>query len=265
MGSFSILSAVAGLLLPILSFIIAMYARRLKRISSLVKGQLEGTSTVDEAFRHLRSGFALSLILVVLLVVVPVLLILWPSWIFAMLVYILSITRRAKGWKLLGMNRTGSVMQYCCVFIVSYPSWIWLFVLYSGLAFEQSITIAFSVPIVPWTVYTYLENNSLRELDRRFGTNLRLPRILALLGTVSASVTSFYDVIAISLRLFPYYLMYFYPGWAIFACPFLVASCFLAHRNLRQTPDDLSASHMTDRPNTTTQRAPHLWELFRKT
>ena len=79
----------------------------------------------------------------------------------------------------------------------------------------------FWLPLFPWALYTYAENRSIKELEKRLHINLRSARILALIGIVALVIVACFGWI---LQLFA---LNFPFVWGIFASPFLIASCVL--------------------------------------
>ena len=91
--------------------------------------------------------------------------------------------------------------------------------------------LIFWLPLFPWALYTYVENRSIRELERRLRINLRSARILALIGIVALVIVACFGwILHLSALNFP-----FVSG--IFASPFLVASCVLLIKRLKLLSD----------------------------
>ncbi|MGD0979591.1 MAG: hypothetical protein ABR962_10700 [Candidatus Bathyarchaeia archaeon] len=77
-----------------------------------------------------------------------------------------------------------------------------------------------------WALYTCVENNSLRILGRNLGMNLKPERVFALIGILSAVMGYYFSP--------SYPIMFFLPLFpALFASPFLIASCILTIRELK--------------------------------
>jgi hypothetical protein len=91
--------------------------------------------------------------------------------------------------------------------------------------------LIFWFPLFPWALYTYVENRSIKELEKRLHINLRYARILALIGIVALVIVTCFGWI---LHL---YALYFPFVSGIFASPFLIASCVLLIKRLRPLSD----------------------------
>lgn len=91
--------------------------------------------------------------------------------------------------------------------------------------------LIFWLPLFPWALYTYVENRSIKELEKRLHMNLGSARILALIGIVALVMVAFFGWI---LHL---YALNFLFVWGIFASPFLIASCVLLIKRLRPLSD----------------------------
>lgn len=227
---FSIPSLISKLLLPILSFIFALLARNPVAQApdrlNLFEGQVEQINMVEDAFQCLRDGFLLSATAMLILVASLVLVDISPFWAIAVLVYIVSIIRRAKGWKLLGMKNTEHAVLYCGALFASSPLWMWIL---SPILnpFFGSITMLEFLPLialVPWGIYTYFENRSYKELDEKLGIDLGPPRTLTKAGALFAVITASSA-----------FTLFFYLAIPLFAL--LIASCLLLFRRLRLPAD----------------------------
>jgi hypothetical protein len=187
---------------------------------------------VNAAFEKLKLGFKLSIISIVLFVASP----LWGAGFLGfglIAIYILSVYQRASGWQLLGFRETRTTMLVCAVFLVVYPFCLLLTGLFLwGLFYMLMATgLIFWLPLFPWALYTYVENRSIKELEKRLRINLRSARILALIGIVALVMVAFFGWILHLFALnFP-----FVSG--IFASPFLIASCVLLIKRLRPLSD----------------------------
>jgi hypothetical protein len=187
---------------------------------------------VSAAFEKLKLGFKLSIISIALFVASP----LWGAGLLGfglIAIYILSIYQRASGWKLLGFRETRTLMLVCAVFLVVYPFCLLLSVLFLWGYFYMLMAtgLIFWLPLFPWALYTYVENRSLGELEKRSRINLRSARILALIGVVViVMVTCFGWVLNLSALIFPSIS-------GIFASPFLIASSALLIKRLRPLVD----------------------------
>jgi hypothetical protein len=91
--------------------------------------------------------------------------------------------------------------------------------------------LIFWLPLFPWALYTYVENRSIKELEKRLRINLRSARVLALIGIVAlVMVACFGWILHVDALNFP-----FVSG--IFASPLLIASCVLLIKRLRPLSD----------------------------
>ncbi len=232
---FSILGLISKLLLPILSFFFALLARNPSRAqisnrTNLLKDQTEQISIIKDAFQCLRDGFLLSAIALLILAPSLILIFISPLWTLAVLIYIVSIIRRAKGWKLLGMKNTEHAVLYCGALFTLSSLWLfassslWIWMLPTILnPFFGGVTMLVFLPlitIVPWGIYTYFENRSYKELDEKLGINLRPPRTLTKAGALLAVITAFSA-----------FTLFFYLAIPMLAL--LIASCLLLFRRLR--------------------------------
>jgi hypothetical protein len=136
-------------------------------------------------FQRLRLGFKLSVVTVALLIVFAEAYTLSLFVLYAIpIVYVLSIHERANGWKLLGFGTTYRVMWICGItLILSSVSFGFI-----GILGAQRYALLPSLMI--WGAYTYVENRSLNELDKKFTLNLRGARLAALFG-ILASVAAY--------------------------------------------------------------------------
>ena len=224
---FSILGFISKLLLPTLSFVLALLARNPSRaqISSranLLEGQTEQIRTVRDAFQCLRDGFLLSAIALLILTPSIILIYISPLWTLAVLIYVVSIIRRAKGWKLLGMKNTEHAVLYCGAFFASSSLWIRipptiLNPFFGGISMLVFLPL---ITIVPWGLYTYFEYRSYKELDEKLGIGLRPPRALTKAGALLAVITAFSA-----------FTLFFYLAIPMLAL--LIASCLFLFKRLR--------------------------------
>ena len=187
---------------------------------------------VSAAFEKLRLGFKLSIISIVLFVASP----LWGVGFLGfglIAIYILSVYQRASGWKLLGFRETRTTILVGAVFLVVYPFCLLLTGLFLWGFFDMLMAtgLIFWFPLFPWALYTYVENRSMKELEKRLHINLRSARILALIGIAALVIVACFGWILHLYALdFP-----FVSG--IFASPFLIASCVLLIKRLRPSSD----------------------------
>jgi len=91
---------------------------------------------------------------------------------------------------------------------------------------------AFLVPLGLWGLYTYVENNSIKKLDEKFGLNLRPARLSALTGALVSGIAYTYGLYAEIPSLFPYPANAF--RLSVFGTPFLIISCLLLIRGLNR-------------------------------
>ena len=187
---------------------------------------------VRAAFEKLKLGFKLSIISIVLFVASP----LWGAGFLGfglIAIYILSVYQRASGWKLLGFRETRTTILVCAAFLVVYPFCLLLTGLFLwGLFYMLMVTgLIFWFPLFPWALYTYVENRSIKELEKQLHTNLRSARILALIGIVALVMAACFGwILHLDALKFP-----FVSG--IFASPFLIASCVLLIKRLKPSSD----------------------------
>jgi len=200
----------------------------------------EGKAAIGNALQNLRVGFAFSLISVVTLTVFFLLFgfggfLLWP---FVDIAYVLSIVARWKGWKCLGKSKTGYAVLCGGALLASYPFLFWLFLIPVG-RFVLGELVPIWSPIVVWGFYTCVENFSLRELGKMRGLDLRLPRILAMLGVVNAAAVTIYTAITFPSEF--YYVQEFSSlsnlarGLIMYTFPFLVLCCLILILKMRST------------------------------
>jgi hypothetical protein len=187
---------------------------------------------VASAFEKLRLGFKLSIISIVLFVASP----LWGAGFLGfglIAIYILSVYQRASGWKLLGFRETRTTMLVCAVFLVVYPFWLLLTGLFLWGFFDMLMVtgLIFWFPLFPWALYTYVENRSMKKLEKQLHINLRSATILPLIGIVALVMAACFGwILHLDALKFP-----FVSG--IFASPFLIASCVLFIKRLRPLSD----------------------------
>ena len=197
----------------------------------------EGKAAIGNALQNLRVGFAFSLISVVTLTAFFLLFgfggfLLWP---FVDIAYVLSIVARWKGWKRLGKSKTGYAVLCGGALLASYPFLFWMMIPVGRFVLGELVPICF--PIVAWGFYTCVENFSLRELGKMRGLDLRLPRILALLGVVSAAAVTIYTAITFPSEF--YYVQEFSSlsnlarGLIMYTFPFLILCCLILILKLR--------------------------------
>ena len=232
---FSIPGFISKLLLPTLSFVLALLARnpsraQISKRANLLEGQTEQISAVRDAFQCLRDGFLLSAIAMLILVPSIILIYISPLWTLAVLIYVVSIIRRAKGWKLLGMKNTEHAVLYCGAFFASFSLWLfassslWIRIPPTILnPFFGGISMLVFLPlitIVTWGLYTYFEYRSYKELDEKLGTDLRPPRALTKAGALLAVITAFSA-----------FTLFFYLAIPMLAL--LIVSCLFLFKRLR--------------------------------
>jgi hypothetical protein len=172
-------------------------------------------------FQRLRLGFKLSAVTAALLAMVALA---YSAFVFVLfplaIIYVLSIHERASGWNLLGFRNTYIVMWFCAIIMVCSPvNFVFL-----GLLGAQKYALL--LPLLIWGFYTYVENRSINELDKKFDLKLRLARQAALLGILALAVAYCLEFYVIRLGLF----LYEAPSQAlifIFAFPFLIVSSVL--------------------------------------
>jgi hypothetical protein len=177
------------------------------------------------AFQRLRLGFKLSAVATAMLAAAVeasfefvFVFLLFP----AVIIYVLSIHERASGWNLLGLRNTYVVLWSCAIILI--PSLLGSVFLgiYGG-------TYALLIPLLAWGFYTYVENRSINELDKRFGLGLRQARLIALFGVLAMALAYCYELYkripSLLYRASPF------PGF-IFVAPFLIVSCLLLIRGL---------------------------------
>jgi len=172
-------------------------------------------------FQRLRLGFKLSTVTAALLVVVAVAYSAFAFVLFAVaIIYVLSIHERASGWKLLSFRNTYTVMWLCAIIMVCSP----VTFVFLALLGAQKYTLL--LPLLIWGLYTYVENRSINELDKKFQLNLRPARQAALLGILALAVAYCYEFGVNRLSLFLYEVPFQAPIF-VFAFPFLIASSVL--------------------------------------
>lgn len=183
------------------------------------------------AYQRLRLGFKLSVVSVILFTTASVepfasLFLLYPLGI----IYALSIHERTSGWKLLGFQDTYRVMWVCAVILVLSP-----FLNLFGALFWAT-TYAFLIGLVPlalWGLYTFVENRSLAEPDKKLNSDLRPARIFALLGALFLGVVYCYGLYTRTFAIFPFLVFLF--ASSVFAAPFLILSCLILMKRLKPT------------------------------
>jgi hypothetical protein len=170
-------------------------------------------------FQRLRLGFKLSTVTAALLAMVALAYSAFTFVLFPLaIIYVLSIHERASGWKLLGFRNTYILMWFCAIIIVCSPV---NFVLLALLGAQK---YALLLLLLIWALYTYIENRSINEIDKKFDLNLRLARQAALLGILALAVAYCFEFYVNRLSLF----LYEVPFQAlIFVFPFLIISSVL--------------------------------------
>jgi len=184
---------------------------------------------ITMGLQRLRLGFKLSAVTVALLIVVSVAYSVFAFLLYAVgIIYVLSIHERTSGWKLLGFRNTYIVMWFCAVIMMLSP------VNFVFLGFLGAQKYALLVPLLIWGVYTYVENRSVNELDKKFVLNLRPARLAALLGILAFTVAFCYELVVIRPSLFLYEASPIQE--LIFASPFLIVSSALMIIRLSPAP-----------------------------
>jgi hypothetical protein len=170
--------------------------------------------------QRLRLGFKLSAVTVALLILVSVAYPVFASALYAVaIIYVLSIHERTSGWKLLGFRNTYIVMWFCAGIMVFSP------VSFVFLWFLGAQKYALLLPLLIWGVYTYVENRSVDELDKKSVLNLRPARLAALCGILALTVIYCYELVVIRPSPFLYEAFPFQD--LILASPFLIVSSVL--------------------------------------
>jgi hypothetical protein len=171
-------------------------------------GQLEEDSRTaadirkNMAFQRLRLGFKLSIATIILFAVASVayyafIYLLYPLGIL----FVLSIHERTSGWRLLGFQDTSIVMWLCAILLHVSPLGLAFFGVLYGIA------LAFLVPLGLWGLYTYIQNNSTKKLDEKFGIDLRPARLSALTGALVLGIAYTYGLYAEIPSFYPYLQM----------------------------------------------------------
>jgi hypothetical protein len=178
--------------------------------------------------QRLRLGFKLSLVTVTLLTVITAE---YPVFAYALyavaIIYVLSIHERTSGWKLLGFRNTYTVMWFSAIIMLFSPvNFVFL-----GLLGAQNYTLL--LPLLIWGVYTYIENRSVKELDKKLVLNLRPARLASLTGILAFTAAFCYEVVT-RPNLFPYAAPPFQAP--IIASPFLIVSSVLLIIRLNHAP-----------------------------
>jgi hypothetical protein len=179
------------------------------------------------AFQRLGLGFKLSIATIILFAVASVeyyafIYLLYPLGIL----FVLSIHERTSGWRLLGFQDTSTVMWLCAILLQISPLGLAF-----GVLYEKAL--AFLIPLGLWGLYTYVENNSIKKLDEKFGLNLRPARLSALAGALVSGIAYTYGLYAEIPSDFPYPANAF--RLSVFGTPFLILSCLLLIRELKTT------------------------------
>ena len=197
--------------------------------------QVDSSRRTSEDFKRtmglqrLRLGFKLSAVTVTLLTVVTVD---YPVFAYALyavaITYVLSIHERTSGWKLLGFRDTYIVMWFGAIIILFSP----LNFVFLGLLGAQNYILL--LPLLIWGVYTYIENRSVKELDKKLVLNLRHARLASLTGILAFTAAFCYELFGIRPNLFPYAAPPFQA--LIIASPFLIVSSVLLIIRLNHVP-----------------------------
>jgi hypothetical protein len=178
----------------------------------------------------LRLGFKLSILTVALFVASPLYGLGFGLGLGVIAIYFLTVYQRATGWRLLGFKETRTTMLVCGVFVAVYPLYLLFFgLLLSGYLNMLSATgLIFWIPLFAWALYTYVENRSAKELEKKLHVNLRPPRIFALMGIVAFVVGEVFSLIVLpNLTLFLPFVA------SAAASPFLIISCVFFIRRLK--------------------------------
>jgi hypothetical protein len=179
--------------------------------------------------QRLRLGFKLSIVTVVLLMVVAAAYSVSAFVLYAVgIIYVLSIHERASGWKLLGFRNTYTVMWFCAVVMMLSP------VNFVFLSLLGALKYALLLPLLIWAVYTYVENRSMSDVDKRFLLNLRSARLAALLGILALTVAFCYELVVIRPSSFLNETLPFQE--LVFASSFLIISSALLIIRLNPAP-----------------------------
>lgn len=196
--------------------------------SRLEKDEMgEVQARTAEAFERLRLGFELSVVTVVLFMLSPFglnfLFVLAPA------TYFLGIYERAKAWSLLGFEQTETVMWLCAFLLAVSPlSWI-LAEFWSASYSNIVVDVGFLGSAALWGFYTAVESHNVRELEKKFGLNVRRGRISALCGILTVTVV--YSLALFSKIPWAFLILPFIS--VIFASPFLIFSCIVFIRRLK--------------------------------
>jgi hypothetical protein len=180
------------------------------------------------AFQRLRLGFKLSVATITLFAIASA-----ADYAFlyfmcpASIVYVLSIHERTSGWRLLGFPDTSTVIWLCAILLNLSPIGLAIFGVINGAV------VTFLIPLGLWSLYTYVENESIKELDKKFGLDLKSARLSALSGVLVLAVAYSYGLYAQSSSFFPYPMSAFRAS--ILAAPLLMLSCLLIVRRLEPT------------------------------
>jgi hypothetical protein len=128
---------------------------------------------------------------------------------------------RGSGWRLIGFTTTQRAVEVSAVLIVLFPFWQ-AFLGLTPFFYGMFAGLIFLIPLALWTFYTYLENRSFRELEKKFALKLIIARILSTLGIISYASAYGYGVF--THRSFDsfYSLMVFPFIYGVFAAPFLI-------------------------------------------
>jgi hypothetical protein len=192
--------------------------------SSEKKGSFVIDAQTVRSFRRLSLGLMLSIVSVVLFVAVPLLP--WNVGLILLaplaIVYVASVYTRGSGWRLLGFSTTQRAVEVCAIFIVLFPFWQAFLGSLRGLLTGLSEGLIFLFPLAFWAFYTFLENRSFRELEKKFALKLMSVRILSTLGIIVYALAYGYGLFTRTYLESLYSLMVFPFVYGVFASPFLV-------------------------------------------
>jgi hypothetical protein len=97
----------------------------------------------------------------------------------------------------------------------------------------RRISVRFFDTVAGLELYTYVENRSIDELDRKFNLGLGQARLPALFGVLVLAIAYCYELYRHIARLF---LFHTFPFTVfVFAAPFLIVSCLLLIERLGPT------------------------------
>lgn len=198
----------------------------------MASDESQGPSSEDLSMGlgKLRLGFKLSILTIALFVASPLYGVGLGLGLGVIAIYLLTVYQRAAGWRLLGFKETRTTMLVCGVFMAVYPLYLLFFeLLLSGYLNMLSATgLIFWIPLFAWALYTYVENRSAKELEKKLNVNLWPPRIFALIGIVAFVVGEI-----ISLTVVPNLTLFLPFVASAVASPFLIISCVFFIRRLK--------------------------------